>query len=397
MNMSPRSKPLRIAMIPSANGGVNYYRLATWAFQMRKYKNVEAALFAFQYAMLEPHPWQRDMMSILEVKDHIESLCKAADVVIWQPVYYEQSMEFFNEMRQKYGKYTIVETDDDLIDVPAWNEAFHSFNPNSYHRKIALECMSMADGMIVSTPHLQNLYGKFNTNIHVVENSLDFKGDSGFVGWDKVSPKKHKGTRIGWIGGRSHFNDLMMVAPVLSEFLMRRPDVDLYLVNSALRESCVALGRKYPFDGLKNVYVAERSVHINRYAQFAAHFGFDIGIAPLIDCNFNRAKSNLRWLEYSALGIPTIATDISHFSQTIRKGEDGILIPGNDLNQWDTALNALVDSRSLRENMGRMANKRVKRDFNVARNAAKYIRLLKSLLNTTIMGDEVEEKQYATV
>jgi glycosyltransferase involved in cell wall biosynthesis len=105
-----------------------------------------------------------------------------------------------------------------------------------------------------------------------------------------------------------------------------------------LPQSCKALGVKYPFEGLKNVHIADRGVPINRYAAFAASFGFDIGIAPLVDCNFNRSKSNLRWLEYSALKIPTVATDISHFRQTVRNGEDGFLIKNNDLDEWVTRL-----------------------------------------------------------
>ena len=382
--MRPSSKPFRIAMIPTANGGVNYIRMAMWAFQMRKYRNVEVALFAFQYDMNDPHPWQRDFLSVPDIKQHIESLHKAADVVIWQPVHYDNTYEFFKEMRQKYGKTTLIETDDNYVDIPTWNEAFHSFGPNSYHRRMALECMTMADGVIVSTPHLKEVYSKFNENIHVVQNSLDFKGDSKLIGWDKVSHRKHKGIRIGWIGGRSHFEDLMMVAPALREVLIKHPEVKLVLVNSAVKSSCQALGRPYPFDGLKNVVYADRSVPIHRYAKFANHFGFDIGIAPLVDCNFNRSKSNLRWLEYSAMGIPTVATDISHFSQTIRNGVDGLLVPDNALNQWKEALELLITDVPMREAMGRAAYKRVKQDFNVKKNAAKYVRLLKSLESSTL-------------
>lgn len=386
-----KSRPFRIAFIPTANGGVNYTRMASWAFQMRKYRNVEAAVFAFQYNMIPTHPWQRDIISVPQVRQDIECFARACDAMVWQPVYYDHTLEFFNEIRQKYGKPTFIETDDNYIDVPVWNEAFNSFKPTSMHRYAATETMSFADGMFVSTPHLKELYGRYNENIHVIENSLDFKGDRKFVGWDQVTVRKHKGVRIGWIGGRSHFNDLMLVAPALREILLKYPDVTLCLVNSAIQPSCKALGIAYPFEGLSNVHYADRSVPINRYAQFAASFGFDIGIAPLVDCNFNRSKSNLRWLEYSAMKLPTVATDISHFSQSIRDGQDGFLIKDNDLQEWQKRLEMLIEDQGLREEIGRQAYKRVKKDFNIKTNAAKYVRLLKKLSDFSVYNEEYSE------
>lgn len=387
----PRSRPFRVAFIPTANGGVNYYRMAAWAFEMRSYRNVEAAVFAFQYGLNEIHPWQRDLISVPEVREHIESLVRVADAVVWQPVHYDNTLDFFNDLRQKYGKTTLVETDDNFIDVPPWNNAYMSFNPNSRHRYTCLQSMEMADGLIVTTPHLKELYGAYNSDVVIMPNSLDFVGDRKFIGWDKVSVRKHRGVRIGWIGGRSHFSDLMLVAPVIREILEKYPDVTFCMVNSAMKESCKALGIKYPFEGLSNAKEADRSVPINRYAQFMAHFGFDIGIAPLVDCNFNRSKSNLRWLEYSALKIPCVASMISHFTQTVHDGEDGFLVPNNDPQVWMNRLERLINDVALREGMGRAAYARVKQDFNIRRNAPAYVRHLKKISDFSVLDPEYQE------
>lgn len=396
------SKNFRIAMIPSSTDGVNYYRLAAWAFEMRKYKNTVVDLLWFKYQVdpSRPHPWQEDMrrddpsgdipgLSVGQyIRACIDRACELADVVIWHPMYYDWSLDFFLEMQHKHQKPFIVEVDDNYVDVPPWNEAHHSFRNGSPFRRISLDCMRNADALTITTPHLGETYETINDHRYVIENSLDFKGDRKFIGWDKVDVRKHKGTRIGWIGGRSHFSDLMMVAPALREILVRNPDVTLVLVNSAIKPSCKELGGVYPFEGLKNVHYADRSVAINRYAAFAASFGFDIGIAPLVDCNFNRSKSNLRWLEYSALKIPTVATDISHYSQTVKPYNTGILIPDNDLNEWRVALQLLISDKGLRENIGRNAYARVKKDFNVRRNAPVYLRLLKKIANEGCVVNE---------
>ena len=396
-------------MIPASMDGVNYYRLAAWAFEMRKYRNVivDLAWFRYQTDPAVLHTWQEDIdkmdpsgdipgLSIGQyVRMAIDHFCEQADIVLWHPMYYEKSFEFWLEMQHKHQKPFVVEVDDNYIDVPTWNEAYHSFRNGSHFRTVSLDCMRNADALTVTTPHLGETYASINDNIYVIENSLDFKGDRKFVGWDKVSVRKHKGVRIGWIGGRAHFDDLMMIAPTLRSLLIKHPDVTLVLINSAVKESCRITGKEYPFEGLKNVHYADRSVAINRYASFASSFGFDIGLAPLVDCNFNRSKSNLRWLEYSAMKIPTVATDISHFSQSIQHGVTGFLVPNNNLSIWGDYLEALIQHPNLREEMGRQAYKRVKRDFNVQRNAPKYFRLLKELASKSVFAEA--EDSYAVV
>lgn len=396
-------------MIPSSTDGVNYYRLAMWAFEMRKYRNTLVDLLWFKYEIdpSKPHPWQEDMRRMdasgdvcgitvgQYIRESIDRACELADIVVWHPMYYDWSLDFFLEMQHKHQKPFIVEVDDNYIDVPPWNEAYHGFRNGSSFRRISLDSMRNADALFVTTLHLGETYASINDNIYVIENSLDFKGDKKFIGWDKVSVRKHTGTRIGWIGGRAHFDDLMMIAPILRDVLLDNPQVTLCLVNSAIKPSCKSLGRAYPFEGLKNVHYADRSVPINRYAQFMASFGFDIGIAPLVDCNFNRSKSNLRWLEYSALKIPAIATDISHFSQSIQSGFTGLLVDQNDLKHWKDALILLIKDSTYRDELGRNAYKRVKADFNVAKNSPKYLRLLKQIANQSTVDLEYREAVVA--
>jgi glycosyltransferase involved in cell wall biosynthesis len=348
-------------MIPTANAGVNYYRLASFAWEMRKFRNTEVALFGFQWKMNDPHPWQRDIVENRNVRNEIEHLCKVADVVVWQPLFYRHTLDFFMEMRAKYEKPFLVETDDNYLDVPTWNEAFQSFSPMSSVRQMSVESLKLADGLIVSTPFLGNLYGQFNRNWKCIPNSIDFKT------WGKLSIDRHRFIRIGWIGGRTHVKDLLMVAPAIKEVLNRH--LKYYADHAKV---------PYVFEDVKDqVYYTDGSAPINLYPRFMAHFKFDIGIAPLEDCNFNRAKSNLRWLEYSALKIPTVASDVGHFSETLRPGVDGVLIPENNLNEWVRSLDALVTQEHARRYYGQNAFRRVKADFNLRKTAAMYLKHLK--------------------
>ena len=115
--------------------------------------------------------------------------------------------------------------------------------------------------------------------------------------------------------------------------------------------------------GKKGVVHVVKFARIDQYPKYLARQGFDIGIAPLADNAFNRGKSNLRWLEYSALKIPTVASNVGHFAETIRPGLDGILCDTPD--DFTRELETLIKDRSLRWNLGQAAYDRVQSDFNV--------------------------------
>jgi hypothetical protein len=59
-------------------------------------------------------------------------------------------------------------------------------------------------------------------------------------------------------------------------------------------------------------YIAEfyPGVPIEKYPAKLASLGLDLALAPLEFNQFNEAKSNLKLLEYGALGYPVICTDI---------------------------------------------------------------------------------------
>jgi hypothetical protein len=53
----------------------------------------------------------------------------------------------------------------------------------------------------------------------------------------------------------------------------------------------------------------------------------DLLIAPLVDNPFNRCKSNIKWLEFSALGIPMAGQNIC----TYNKYTNNLFNSANDL------------------------------------------------------------------
>jgi rhamnosyltransferase len=121
----------------------------------------------------------------------------------------------------------------------------------------------------------------------------------------------------------------------------------------------------------------DRWVSIVDYPSMVKGWDLDIGIAPLRDHNFNRAKSNLRWLEYSALSLPTVASKVRPFSECINSGLNGILCSTKQ--EWYAQLKRLIQDKDERVRLGNMGRSSVFKDFNMDTIAQKYRSVLEEI------------------
>ena len=64
-----------------------------------------------------------------------------------------------------------------------------------------------------------------------------------------------------------------------------------------------------------------------RVPPLSANAGWAIGLAPLRDSAENRAKTNNKYREYAALGIPGIYSDMPVYASSVRHGETGDWLP----------------------------------------------------------------------
>ena len=97
---------------------------------------------------------------------------------------------------------------------------------------------------------------------------------------------------------------------------------------------------------------------------YPAMLQMDIGIAPLRECSFNQAKSEIKLLEYSASGIPWVASDLPSYTSLVK--EFGMGRTAKRTHDWIRHLKQLVASRTLRQEEGERLYELVKkRDVSV--------------------------------
>ena len=150
------------------------------------------------------------------------------------------------------------------------------------------QCMRACDGMIVSTEFLARRYRSLNPRIWVCQNSIE--GSRYALHQLPERDKLH----LGWAGGEGHQASMQRWMPAVQE-IMDRWNIRFISVGLPFANEVEAPGRTYalPFVPIENVP--------------AVLCNFDIALAPAYPNDFFRAKSDLRFLECGALGIPVIA------------------------------------------------------------------------------------------
>jgi SAM-dependent methyltransferase len=370
---------LRAWMGPTLNPGVAYFRMTGFAEKMNKMDRCDVLYHGFDYANQNgPAEWQ-DAFQRREdnrptnriVVDQLDGLLKIADLSIWQITPHWSVLAFFECLKDVRKKPFITEMDDWLFDMPSFNIASHPYRPNSEYERIAYRQIQLSDAVICSTRFIkENIEAMFpGKPVYVVPNAIDFDV------WDAVTPnptvKKEPGRiRIGYTGCGNHGGDIELMRDAVLAILDDYPQAE-FITSGAMRP-----GR----DGDPVVIKHDRSYVLNTWAainiwpQVCKGWGIDIGIAPLWDFNFNRAKSNLRWLEYSAMKVPSVCSKVRPFEESIDQGKTGFLCGSKS--QWYETLASLIESETKRKQIGEAAYAKVKRDFNLNDVAKTYKSIL---------------------
>ena len=94
------------------------------------------------------------------------------------------------------------------------------------------------------------------------------------------------------------------------------------------------------------------------YPQKMGSMNIDIAVVPLIDSAYNRCKSNLAYLEWSALKIPTVLSPTEN-----QKGM--VALEASSNYDWYNALEKLIKDRKYRLKLGEDAYQFVKKNYDV--------------------------------
>lgn len=101
----------------------------------------------------------------------------------------------------------------------------------------------------------------------------------------------------------------------------------------------------------------------------------DIGIYPLPDKEWVYGKSGLKLIQYLALGIPQVASNVGMNNILIKDGTEGFLV--DTIDDWIERLSTLCENPTLRKQMGKRARITAEKNYNFNVIASQYLDVLR--------------------
>lgn len=243
------------------------------------------------------------------------------------------------KLRNKKFVWTI---DDDYLSIPDWNGNVLTEDYKEFHEM----CVGLADTIIVSTEALKSTFKRKNV---VVAPNLAAQ----FI--NPNIEKKNGKIKILWQGSTTHKKDVEIIEPALLEILNKYSDkVEVVFWGDFPPNS---LYTKFAYSGLS----VQPQTSILKYYQTLFDINPDIMLAPLVDCHFNRCKSNLRILDGWSCKAAVIASGVGEYN-CINNSDDGLLCTTSE--DFYNSLEAVINCNEVRTALQTNGYNRVKKDYN---------------------------------
>jgi processive 1,2-diacylglycerol beta-glucosyltransferase len=289
--------------------------------------------------------------------------------LVWGSYYTNPFIHSFTMIAQEKIKTKFVmDIDDNLFSIDKYNPVLIALEEKylQYLRAIVIDSKYLTTTTETLANQLREYRGYRDPNTVVVIPNL--------ISTEKYIPAQQTNKKkivIGYAGGASHYADLHHTGmyDALAKIMHEHKDVYVEAVG-------MYIDKYLPKARYKFIY-GEKEVE--KWYKLYGKLKFDIAVAPLEDTAFTKCKSNIKWQEYSLMGIPTIASNVGPYKDTIKHGSDGWLCE-NTTEAWYNAFKLLITNQDLRNKIGDKAKERVINEFSIEKNWQKIQQGLETII-----------------
>ena len=270
------------------------------------------------------------------------------------------------ELAHRFGVEVLYDIDDLIFDAENFPPPLSSYGgtiSESVHAGLAMDApafmaaMKQADRLIFSTPTLarrwQDMHSDLSKPVHVLPNLAPPELlRAGINASSRLEQHHQEPLRLlvssGTLAHKQVWEEEL--APALQEILQRYPEIQLDLVGSVL----------WP-DHLQEIELSSRirSVPFSEYPSYLNHLKrAHIGLAPLEPGIVTDAKSAIKWMEYSMLGLASVVSPTATYRDDLSEGENVLF--ASDREGWVSAMDRLISDKSLRVEMAKRAHDHAK-------------------------------------
>ncbi|HKG01606.1 MAG TPA: glycosyltransferase [Conexibacter sp.] len=231
----------------------------------------------------------------------------------------------------------VYDNDDDMRAIPRNNVSHRDYGGFAGDRALReiRKLLQQTDLAIAASLPIAERFREYGAaHVQHIENYVPDKV------LEATAPPNGNHVVAGWLAGNEHHLDVERLP--LRDEVGRALDAHPQLIVETL--GC-ALGLRH-----------ERYRHVDRldFFDLPPHLArYDIGLAPIADIPFNRARSNIKVKEYAALGRPWLASPVGPYASLGEK-QGGRLVPDDG---WAAALGRLVEKPRERRKLAKQARK----------------------------------------
>jgi glycosyltransferase involved in cell wall biosynthesis len=233
-----------------------------------------------------------------------DEILSTVDTVLVHTLHDERN-SYAWELLAKADSHRLVIDIDDWMWRPDWQPFREHYRPEVLDRMFR----NVEISHIVTTPSpvIAEYLTRLNANVHVVPNTVP--------DWLTRWPMPQRPMPIvGYQGSSSHIRDWPPSQQrALGRFLVDHPDWGVHIYG-ATGEVEGPPGRTWATGWFASV------------SDYYRALSMDVGIGPLADTPFNRAKSSLRAVEYAALGVVAVLPDLPPYRGWVEDGVTGRLV-----------------------------------------------------------------------
>jgi L-malate glycosyltransferase len=267
-------------------------------------------------------------------------------------------LPFFELLMSKLAKKMVYDIDDLVFLKNERAEPWYALLLKGRQKPAFL--MKRANHVITCTPFLDSYARQYNNNTTDISSTINT---------DTYQPvNKYNNTStitLGWSGSHSTIRMLKTILPVFTE-LKKSVNFKLLVMGST----------NFELEGIDI-----ETIEWSEEKEIVTLQRIDIGLYPLpLDEEWVKGKSGLKALQYMALGIPTIASNVGCNDRVIETGVSGFLVTTHQ--EWIEKILLLINNPELRKQIGTAARERVEKMYSINAKAPVYLSILNNVIES---------------
>jgi glycosyltransferase involved in cell wall biosynthesis len=260
------------------------------------------------------------------------------DLIAWHRISVPdlKGLQDLKAVADRLGARLLYDLDDNLRDIDDHSEG----DAYRHMREVVARSLLMADEVWCSTPALTARVETAATGaVHTLPNTLDpstWRLDAA-----PAAGAPEPVLRLLYMGTRTHEEDFAFLSRVMARLHQLHPG-EFSLTVIGIRRHDRAETPWLQVRSAPNFIGASYPGFVHWLQQQS---GFDLGVAPLVESDFNACKSHIKVLDYAALGLPSVASAVPAYAHALRDGHGCRLVP-NDVEAWCRVLGQLRGDRA---------------------------------------------------